>query len=125
VALVCGLGFLLAREQDFVESALRAGWLLGAWRAIAKIPVDVVLVCFEALRQTVRPKRRRGVFRAVPFGAVAQTPQDTGRRSLAEAFGSLAPNTIVVGVDAERKLLLVHQLRRDGAGGELDVLRLG
>ncbi|MCW3018653.1 MAG: hypothetical protein JWN10_961, partial [Solirubrobacterales bacterium] len=49
--------------------------------------------------------------------------RDAGRRALAESFGSLAPNTIVIGVDPERDLLLVHQLR--GGGGRVDVLELG
>jgi hypothetical protein len=40
-------------------------------------------------------------------------------------LGSLAPNTIVIGIDDERDLMLVHQLRRDGGRDELDVLELG
>jgi hypothetical protein len=48
-----------------------------------------------------------------------------GRRALAESFGSFAPNTIIIGVDAERELLLGHQLRRRGGDDAIDVLRLG
>jgi hypothetical protein len=50
---------------------------------------------------------------------------DIGRRGLSEILGSLAPNTIVIGVDTERQLLLVHQLHRTGGSENLDVLRLG
>jgi hypothetical protein len=48
-----------------------------------------------------------------------------GRRALAETVGSVAPNTIVIGIDDERGLLLVHQLRRHGGPEDLDVTRLG
>jgi hypothetical protein len=44
---------------------------------------------------------------------------------LTEIVGSLAPNTIVIGVDADSGLLLVHQLRRNGDRDDIDVLELG
>lgn len=48
-----------------------------------------------------------------------------GKRALAESLGSFAPNTIVIGVDAERELLLGHQLRRSGGDDSIDVMKLG
>jgi hypothetical protein len=90
-----------------------------------KIPLDIALVCWQALAQLVRPRSSRGEFRAVRFRAVARTPQDTGRRALTEAVGSVAPNTVVIGVDADRGVLLVHQLSRQGDARDLDLLRLG
>jgi hypothetical protein len=100
-------------------------WLVGAWRVFARVPVHIAFVCFEAVRQMFTFSARRGSFRAVSFAACSEDNADTGRRALAEALGSLAPNTIVVGVDLERKLLLVHQLHRQGGRDELDPLRLG
>ncbi len=73
----------------------------------------------------MRPRRTRGVFRATRFTATDETPADAGRRALAETVGSVSPNTIVVGVDPERKLLLTHQLRRHGPPEDLDVTRMG
>jgi hypothetical protein len=125
VALACGIGFELAREQGFVEALIMPGWLLRGWRLVWRIPSDIAIVCWEALAQLVRPRRARGVFRATSFAATRQTSADGGRRALAETVGSFAPNTIVVGVDAERGLLLTHQLRRDGGPQDLDVTRLG
>lgn len=125
VALGCALGFELAREQGFVEARVQPRWLLGSWRLIRRIPADIAIVCWEAVVQLVRPRSARGVFRATAFGAAAGTSDDTGRRALAETVGSFAPNTIIVGVDAERGLLLTHQLRRHGPPQDLDVTRLG
>jgi hypothetical protein len=125
VALACGVGFELAREQGFVEARIAPLWLLRSWRLVWRIPSDIAIVCFEALAQLVHPRATRGVFRATAFKATADTPPQTGRRALAETVGSFAPNTIVVGVDAERGLILTHQLRRHGPPEDLDVTRLG
>ncbi len=78
-----------------------------------------------AVRQLVRPRQVNGTFRAVPFRCGEDEELETGRRAMAEAFGSFSPNTIIVGVDGERELILGHQLRaREGREG-IDVLRLG
>jgi hypothetical protein len=125
VALACGIAVTLAREQGFVEAEILPWWLVRAWRLVWKIPGDIGIVCWEALVQLVRPRPVRGQFRAAAFGATAQTPLATGRRAIAETVGSVAPNTIVVGVDADRGLILVHQLRRQGGPEDLDVTRMG
>jgi hypothetical protein len=125
VALACAIAFLLAREQGFVEARVLPWWLPRSWRLLWRIPADIAIVCWEAIAQLVRPRTERGVFRATAFGATREVPADTGRRAVAETVGSLAPNTIVVGVDAERGLLLTHQLRRNGPPEDLDVTRLG
>ncbi len=125
VALGCGLGFQLAREQGFVEARILPSWLLRSWRLFWRIPSDIAIVCGEAVLQLVRPRPVRGVLRAARFTAIDPDPSHTGRRALAETVGSVAPNTIVIGVDAESGLLLVHQLRRNGSPEDLDVTRLG
>jgi hypothetical protein len=125
VALACALAFLLAREQGFAEARVIPWWLLSGWRVIIRIPLDIVLLCREALAQLVSPRQIRGGFRAGAFGAVKQTPEDTGRRALSEWLGSLSPNTIVIGVDPEHEVLLIHQLRRQGDADQIDPLGLG
>ncbi len=86
---------------------------------------DIATLCLEATVQLVERRPARGAFRTARFEATDATAEDTGRRALAEWLGSVAPNTIVIGVDDERDLLLVHQLRRQGDAEQLDVLRLG
>jgi hypothetical protein len=126
VALTCGLLFLVSREAGFMEAAINPLLLVSRiWRVVLKVPLDIALVCWEALAQLVRPRAARGSLRAVRFRAVEQDAAGTGRRALAEALGSVAPNTIVVGIHAEDGLLLVHQLHRQGPPEDLDVLRLG
>jgi hypothetical protein len=124
VAILSGAAFYVSRREHLGEASIAPAWLLRTWRPIARVPSQIVVVCMEAFAQLVRPRARRGEFRAVPFKG-GGTDGDAGRRALAEAFGSLAPNTIIIGVDSERNLLLVHQLRRTGGREELDVLGLG
>lgn len=125
VAVGCAIAFELAREQGFAESRIDPRWLLGGWRVAAKIPLDIGILCWEAIVQLVAPRQVRGAFRAARFSATEETTTDTGRRALSEWAGSLSPNTIVVGVDPERGLVLVHQLRRQGDTGQIDPLGLG
>jgi hypothetical protein len=97
-----------------------------AVRALAQIPADIVWVSSEALAQLVSPRPVRGRWRVVPFrhGQTDDTG-DMSRRALAEAVGSIAPNTIIIGVDEQRDLLVAHQLRPSGGPERTDVLGLG
>jgi hypothetical protein len=124
VAILCGAAFYVTHREHLGEASIEPAWLLRTWRPITRVPAQIVIVCVEAFSQLARPSARRGEFRAVPFKA-GETDRDAGRKAMAEAFGSLAPNTIIIGVDSERNLLLVHQLRRTGGREELDVLGLG
>ena len=95
-------------------------------RTLAQIPADIVWVSAAALAQLVSPRPVRGRWRAVPFRfGEADDVGDRSRRALAEAIGSIAPNTIIVGVDDQRDLLLGHQLRPGGGPDRTDVLGLG
>ncbi len=125
VALACGIGRALAREQGFVEARILPRWLVRSRRLVTRIPGDLAIVCWEALGQLVHPRPARGEFRVARWSANEPIPEHTGRRALAETVGSVAPNTIVVGVDAESGLFIVHQLRRRGRAEDLDVTRLG
>jgi hypothetical protein len=125
-AAIAATGFELAREQQTAGGmTARLRWLATLHRALLKVPKDVAFVSLMAFRQLVAPKRVNGTFRAVPFRCGADHDIESGRQALAESFGSFAPNTIIVGVDVERELILGHQLRRTGGAEAIDVLRLG
>lgn len=112
-----------ARRNGLRGAPVRLGWLARGWRAVAQVPSDVFWVSVAAVEQVVAPRPNRGTWRAVPFayGAV-DNAADAGRRALAEALGSLPPNTIVLGADEEHDLLLAHQLRRSGGPDRINVL---
>jgi multisubunit Na+/H+ antiporter MnhE subunit len=124
VGLLAAVAFEASREQGFPEARFSLGALSRSWRAVVRIPLDAGLLCSEAVAQLRHRKPRRGQFRAVAFQA-GTGEQDRGRYALTEIVGSLAPNTIVIGVDPDSDLLLVHQLRRNGDRHDIDVLELG
>jgi multisubunit Na+/H+ antiporter MnhE subunit len=79
----------------------RLRWLRGAWRPLLGVFGDLVPLA-RAL-----PGRRSGVLVEAPLRGPADDPAYV---ALTEALGSLAPNTLVVGVDRERGVVLAHQL---------------
>jgi hypothetical protein len=124
-ALLCAIAFEAGREQGFAEAAPSVRLLLRARRALVRVPGDVVRVSALALRQLLDPRSPRGTLRAVPFRhGPGEDRRETARRALAEGAGSLAPNTIVIGIDPERNLILAHQLGRGGGAETVDVLGL-
>jgi hypothetical protein len=124
-AVIAATGFVLGREQYLVHETARLRWLSRAARPVGKVPADIAAVSLAALRQLAHPRSVRGEFRAVRFRCDENQARQAGRSALAESLGSFAPNTIIVGVDAEHELLLGHQLRRSGGDGAIDLLGLG
>lgn len=111
VIAAIGAGLLTAliasrREAlGLVQQRVRARWLIHLPRLAVQVLHDLLIVG----RALVHPGQVTSLFRALPF-EVADGPEATGRRALLALAASLGPNTIVLGFDEERQLLLVHQL---------------
>lgn len=124
-AVLAATGFELAREQGIVGESIRWSWLLRLYRPVLRVPRDIAVVSAMALLALVRREPTLGSFRVVRFEGNGDEPHETGRCALAEAAGSVAPNTFVVGVDVERQLMLAHQLKPTGGREAIDPLELG
>jgi hypothetical protein len=122
-AALAATGFELARDPRQPE-AIRLRWLGRLYRPLIKVPSDVAAVSVVALAQLVRRRPAVGAFRVARFEAGEGAAHEFTRHALAESLGSFAPNTIVVGVDGERELVLVHQLHPAGDAEAVDVLGL-
>ena len=125
ITILAATAFSLAREQYLAAETFRLAWLGRVYRPVAQVPSDIVAVSGAALVQLRHPRQTHGAFRAVPFHCGDDEAREIGRRALAESLGSFAPNTIIIGVDPERELLLGHQLRRRGGRTAIDILGLG
>ncbi|HEX3998540.1 MAG TPA: hypothetical protein VHX65_08330 [Pirellulales bacterium] len=85
-------------------------WLRFAARLPPKVVVDCATVIGALWPRLARGKRLQGVVREVPFKPGGNGPVSRARRALVVAAVSLAPNTFVIDLDAERGVLIVHQL---------------
>jgi multisubunit Na+/H+ antiporter MnhE subunit len=73
-------------------------------RAVLAWPRDLALLATALVR------RPSGHVVEAPFDATGDDPHDAARRALAVAGRTLAPNTIVIGIDEERRVLVAHRL---------------
>lgn len=124
-AILAATGMELAREQSIAGQNVRLRWLARLYRPLLTVPKDIAVVSLIALRAVVHRPPSQGAFRVVPFSCAGEEPYRSGRVALAEAAGSVAPNTFAVGIDEERGLILAHQLRRTEGRQAIDPMGLG
>ena len=111
VAAVIAAGAYSAAYFESTErAAIRLRWFSIVLRELAKVPAGVLIVCREVLAQTFVLRPRRGVMQAEPFESREGDAHDLGRRALTEGLRSLAPNTVVIGVDPDSDTLLLHRI---------------
>ena len=103
----------VALHQAGTPIAVRARWLATAYRLPGQVLGDTVLVFRALARQLVRGEPPPSGFRELPIRAgdpEDQTGAAVTRRVLLVGAGSLAPNTVVLGIDQDRGVMVVHQL---------------
>lgn len=117
-AAIAAAGSELVRRQRAAKVRLRASWLARLPRAGAAVPRDLARLTVAAVRAALPgAPAPAGRLRALEFGPGQvdedAKPEDVGRHGLALIAGSFSPNTIVIGVEGERRALLAHQLVPD------------
>ena len=99
----------LVRSQELVRFRLDPHWLRGLPGLPWQVLHDTWLLTVALWRHcTGSPVR--GVFRVVPFPSEADDDRSAARRALVTALVSVAPNTVVVGVEGAGGEMLIHQL---------------
>jgi hypothetical protein len=109
-AAIAATAAVLVRGQRRLLLKPRGAWLRGAWRPLRGTVTDLGPLVHVLWRRGIRRADERGETFELPYAAVAEEPEAAAHRVLTEALGSVAPNTIVVTVDRERRTMLVHQL---------------
>ncbi|MGH2888957.1 MAG: hypothetical protein ACRDNJ_04945 [Solirubrobacteraceae bacterium] len=125
-AVIGATGTTLVYAERLVELRPRARWALGLWRPLAQFGGDMPLLARVLAGALRGGERRPGALRALRFEPAGDRAEVAARCALACAVGSFAPNTIVLGVEEDDGVILVHQLApqpRDRAS--VDPLGLG
>lgn len=61
----------------------------------------------------MQKKRGKSLFRLASFHAPGTDSRSAARRALAIIFGTLPPNSLIIGIDRESGVILFHQLRKE------------
>lgn len=110
VALLGAILVEVALHQAGSSIRLRARWLLRAWRLPGQVGRDTAIV-FAALWRTLSTGRQPpSGFLEVGAAWGDDTPEGDTRRTLLIAGMSVAPNTIALGIDPDREVMVVHRL---------------
>jgi multisubunit Na+/H+ antiporter MnhE subunit len=109
-AVAAGVGHLAQ-----VRAGFKSAWLPAAIGGVLELPGRVAhetFLVFAALAKTLVPggEPPTGGFREIPVRYGDDTPAGATRRVLLTGAKSLAPNAFVVDFDAERDVMLVHEL---------------
>jgi multisubunit Na+/H+ antiporter MnhE subunit len=89
---------------------MRIGWLGPALRLPLEVARDTGTVFAALWRQVVLRQLPQSGFREMDVRYGGETLEDKTRRALLVSATSLAPNTFALGLDAERGVMVVHQL---------------
>jgi len=109
-AAIAATGAVVVRSQRLVLLRPRAAWLRCAAGPLAHTVTDLVPLARVLWRRGVRHRDEGGRLVEVPYAAVGDDADDVAHRVFTEALGSLAPNMLVVDIDRERRVLIVHEL---------------
>ena len=109
-AALAALAAELASHQAAVRFRIKPSWLVRAFRLPGRVAQDTVTVFAVLARTLVTRRPPEGAFRELPLRYGDDSPLGVTRRVLITGAESLAPNAFVLGIDAERGVMVVHEL---------------
>ena len=116
-AAIAAIGLEAVRRQGLLRFRVDVRSLARSLTVPLWTVFDFGVVTVALVRSLARRRRVEGVFLAVPFPAGDERAHYAFRRALTAAAGTIEPNAIVVDIDRERGLALLHAIdprRRTG-----------
>lgn len=112
----------VALYQAATRFRMRVEWLVPALSLPGQVASDTVVVFAALWRRLARGEQPPSGFRQVPARYGSDTAEGETRRALLIGGKSVAPNSFVLGLDAQREVMVIHQLvvnegEPAGAGG--------
>jgi len=101
---------VLVRQQRRQLILPRPRWAAGAWKPLLALVRDLAPLARALVRRGVLRRSETGVVHSLPFPAVEDDPRALGYRVATAILGSLGPNTIVLEIDTDARVMHVHQL---------------
>jgi multisubunit Na+/H+ antiporter MnhE subunit len=115
VAAFAALVVELVTYQAATRFRMRIRWLLPTLQLPGQVARDTVTVYAALWRRLAHGEQPPSAFLELPTSFGGDTAEDVTRRTLLIGGTSLAPNTFVLGIDAETGLMVVHRLVADTA----------
>lgn len=113
-AIVAALGAVASNvvlERRIVAFYVRPRLLLIGARIFRDVAADTLVVLAVLAERMLGAREPAAKLVAVPFGACGDDKRSAARRAMAIAFTTIAPNSLVLGIDRERRRAVFHQLR--------------
>lgn len=110
VAVLGALLVEVVQYQSDTHVRIRVEWVAPAFRLPAQIVRDLGVVLRVLWRRVVAREEPRSGFVEVPVRAGGDTVDDVTRRALIMVGSSVAPNSLVLGIDRDRAVMIVHHL---------------
>jgi multisubunit Na+/H+ antiporter MnhE subunit len=112
-AVAAALGALLAEVVQYQADThvrIRAEWVAPAFRLPVEIVRDLGVVLRALWRRLLCGEEPRSGFVEVPVRPGGDAVDDVTRRALIMVGTSVAPNTLVLGIERDREVMIVHHL---------------
>ena len=100
----------LVTYQAAARVRARAEWLAPVIRLPGQVAQDTVIVFAALWRRLARGEQPPSGFRVLPVRYGDDTAEGKTRRALLIGGRSIAPNSIALGIDRDRDVLVIHQL---------------
>ena len=98
----------IVRAQPFASFRPRPAWILQAWREPWYIVEGCATIFWVFLKHLFHAEP--SVLREVVFDPGGSDPASAARRALAIAYTTTPPNFVVLGIDLDKNVMLVHQV---------------
>lgn len=110
VAAAAGaIGDAMVKREGLAPFRPQAGWvLLITWEPWYVLKGTVLV--FRELARTLTGGQPKGRFQAAPYRYGGQNEAASARRAIMAAYTTISPDTIVVGLDGNKQIALLHQL---------------
>ena len=79
------------------------------WDVPAALAQDTAVLLLAVARRLAGKRIHSGMV-AIPFGAVGDNPSSRGKRALATTLMTITPNTLVLGILRDERILYFHRL---------------